>query len=132
MAAKSKQLIKAQPHAHMRPSVWAGRLALGRFVLTLSVNQAQKPEEEQEPLANRLAALRQEHGLSREELAEQLQIHPSTVITLERGSYLPSLRLALRISEVFGLPIEAIFFSPTTPELVEERLAGEEEIDARA
>jgi len=132
MSEESMQLIKAQPHAHMRPSVWAGRLALGRFVLTLSVNQAQKPEEKQEPITNRLAALRQERGLSREELAEQLQIHPSTVIALERGNYLPSLLLALRISEFFGLPIEAIFFSPTTHHLAEERLAGEEEIDARA
>lgn len=130
MSRKSAQPL--EPQGQLRPSVWAGRLALGRFVLTLSVNRAQGQEEAEEPIVNRLAALRQEHGLGREELAEQLKIHPSTVIAMERGEYLPSLRLALRMSEIFALPIEAIFFSPVPAHLAEEQLSSEEEINARA
>ncbi len=126
------QSARTQPHAHVRPSIWAGRLSLGRFVLTLSVNNKQEQREASEQISNRLAALRQELGLSREELAEQLQIHPSTVIALEKGSYLPGLRLALRISTLFGLPIEAIFFSSDTQQPTGEQLAKEEECDARA
>lgn len=131
MSEKSMQPVETQPHAHLRPSVWAGRLALGRFVLTLSVNRVQGQKDEHELITNRLVALRQERELSREELAEQLQIHPSTLIAMERGSYLPGLRLALRVSEIFELPIEDIFFSPSSRHLAGERLAGEEEIDAR-
>lgn len=58
---------------------------------------------------NRLPVLRAERGLSRQELAERLAIHYQTVGYLERGEYRPSLELAFRISEFFGLPIEAIF-----------------------
>ena len=111
------QQSKTEPHAHLRPSVWAGRLALGRLVLTLSVNRKHEQDNTAETITNRLALLRQEHGLSCEQLAEQLQIHPSTLIAIERGSYVPSLSLALRLSEVFEVPIEAIFFSPSTKHL---------------
>ena len=58
---------------------------------------------------NRLAVLRAERGLSRVELARALGVNYQTIGYLERGSYSPSLELALRLSEVFGLPIEAIF-----------------------
>lgn len=58
---------------------------------------------------NRLAVLRAERGLSRQELAAALEINYQTVGYLERGDYSPSLELAFRIKEFFDLPIEAIF-----------------------
>jgi putative transcriptional regulator len=58
---------------------------------------------------NRLAVLRTERGMSRVDLARNLGVNYQTVGYLERGDYSPSLELALRVSEVFGLPIEAIF-----------------------
>lgn len=48
-------------------------------------------------------------GLSRQELADQLEINFQTVGYLERGDYNPSLELAFRISEFFGVPIETVF-----------------------
>jgi putative transcriptional regulator len=70
---------------------------------------------------NRLAVLRAERGLSRQQLAEALGINYQTVGYLERGEYLPSLELAFRLSECFSLPIEAIFsrrpFKPMSEEL---------------
>jgi len=62
---------------------------------------------------NRLAVLRAERGLSRLALANALGINYQTIGYLERGEYNPSLELAFRISQFFGLPIEAIF--STTP-----------------
>jgi len=62
-----------------------------------------------ETLHNRIAVLRAERGLSRQELAEAIAVNYQTVGYLERGEYNPSLDLAFRISEVFDLPIEAIF-----------------------
>jgi putative transcriptional regulator len=60
-------------------------------------------------LHNRLAVLRAERGMSRQELAEALEVNYQTIGYLERGEYNPSLDLALRIGELFGLPVEAVF-----------------------
>ena len=60
-------------------------------------------------LHNRIAVLRVERGLSRQDLADQVGVNYQPIGCLERGAYNPSLELAFRLSEVFGLPIEAIF-----------------------
>ena len=82
-------------------------------------------------LYNRIALLRQERGLSRKELAEVIGVNFQTVGYLEREEYNPSLDLAFRISECFGLPIEFIFstkpLKPLSQEILEHRkkLGGE-------
>lgn len=58
---------------------------------------------------NRLPVLRAERGLSRQQLADAVGVNYQTIGYLERGDYHPSLELAFRLSECFGLPIEAIF-----------------------
>jgi putative transcriptional regulator len=58
---------------------------------------------------NRLPVLRAERGLSRTQLAALVEVNPQTIGALERGQYFPSLDLAMRFSEAFELPIEAIF-----------------------
>ncbi len=58
---------------------------------------------------NRLQVLRAERGLSRQALAEAVEVNYQTIGYLERGDYNPSLELAFRLSELFDLPIEAIF-----------------------
>ena len=60
-------------------------------------------------LYNRIAVLRAERGLSRQELADALEVNYQTIGFLERGDYAPSLALAFALSDYFGLPIEAIF-----------------------
>ena len=74
---------------------------------------------------NRIAVLRTERGLSRSDLADALDINFQTVGYLERGSFNPSLELAFKISEYFGLPIEAIFsrkpFRPLSEEVYGKR-----------
>lgn len=66
-------------------------------------------EKEKSVIYNRLQVLRAERGLSRQELADAVGVNFQTVGYLERGDYTPSLELALKFSEYFGLPIEAIF-----------------------
>ncbi|MCL5005960.1 MAG: helix-turn-helix transcriptional regulator [Acidobacteria bacterium] len=72
-------------------------------------------------LYNRIAVLRAERGLSRSALANALQVNYQTIGYIERGDFKPSLELAFRISEYFGLPIEAIFsrtpFRPLSEEV---------------
>jgi DNA-binding XRE family transcriptional regulator len=76
-------------------------------------------------LFNRIAVLRAERALPRSALAEALDINYQTVGYIERGDFNPSLELAFRISEFFGLPIEAIFsrqpFRPLSEELYGNR-----------
>ncbi len=76
-------------------------------------------------LYNRIAVLRQERDISRKELAEIIGVNFQTVGYLEREEYNPSLDLAIRISECFGLPIEMIFstepLKPMSQELLNHR-----------
>lgn len=60
-------------------------------------------------LYNRISVLRAERNLSRQDLADALGVNYQTIGYMERGDYNPSLELAFRASELFGLPIEAIF-----------------------
>lgn len=63
----------------------------------------------EDPIPNRIAELRERDGLSRVELAQQVGVNPQTIGYLERGEYNPSLALAFRLADLFGLPIEQIF-----------------------
>ncbi len=80
-----------------------------------------RPERTEPVLYNRLAVLRAERDLSRQELAEGLGVTYQTIGYLERGEYNPSLDLALRAAEFFALPVEAIFsrrpFAPMSAQL---------------
>ena len=62
---------------------------------------------------NRLKILRAERDWSQQDLAERLQVSRQSVNAIETGKYDPSLPLAFRIAELFGLKIEEIFASPT-------------------
>ncbi|MBF6176183.1 helix-turn-helix transcriptional regulator [Nocardia blacklockiae] len=61
--------------------------------------------------------LRAERGISRRQLAEALGVHYQTIGYLERGEYSPSLHLALRISEFFGVAVEVVFSTAPFPRL---------------
>lgn len=58
---------------------------------------------------NRIAVLRTERKLSRQQLADAIDVNYQTIGYLERGEYNPSLDLAFRFAEFFELPIETIF-----------------------
>jgi len=60
-------------------------------------------------MKNRLKVLRAERSWSQSDLAERLQVSRQSVNAIETGKYDPSLPLAFRIADVFGLPIEDIF-----------------------
>ena len=60
-------------------------------------------------LKNRLKVLRAERDWSQLELARRLEVSRQSVNAIETGKYDPSLPLAFRIGDVFGLPIEQIF-----------------------
>lgn len=60
-------------------------------------------------MKNCLKALRSERGWSQQKLAHQLGVSRQSVNAIETGKYDPSLPLAFRIADLFGLAIEEIF-----------------------
>jgi putative transcriptional regulator len=62
---------------------------------------------------NRLKLLRAERNWSQGDLAERLEVSRQSVNAIETGRYDPSLPLAFKIAELFGLSIEDIFVSPS-------------------
>lgn len=47
--------------------------------------------------------------MSRQELAERVEVNPQTIGFIERGDYSPSLELAFKLCEVFGVRIDQLF-----------------------
>ena len=64
-------------------------------------------------MENRLRLLRAERSWSQLDLAERLEVSRQSVNAIETGKYDPSLPLAFRIAELFGLAIEEVFVSPS-------------------
>jgi len=62
---------------------------------------------------NRLKVLRAERDWSQSDLADRLEVSRQSVNAIETGRYDPSLPLAFKIAELFGLSIEDIFTSPS-------------------
>jgi putative transcriptional regulator len=62
---------------------------------------------------NRLKVLRATRNWSQGDLADRLGVSRQSVNAIETGKYDPSLPLAFRIAELFGLAIEQVFVSPT-------------------
>lgn len=70
-----------------------------------------------EAIYNRIAMLRAERKITRRELAEALDVHYQTIGYLERGEFSPSLHLALKIAQYFGVPVEVVFATEPFPHI---------------
>ena len=62
---------------------------------------------------NRLRVLRAERAWSQQDLAERLEVSRQSVNAIETGRYDPSLPLAFKIADLFGMTIEEIFQNPS-------------------
>ena len=60
-------------------------------------------------MKNRLEELRKNRGIKQEELASVLEVSRQTIGSLENGRYNPSILLAFKIANFFGISIEEIF-----------------------
>ena len=61
-------------------------------------------------LRNRLKELRARHDLTQEALAERVGVSRQSIISIEKGGYSPSVKLALRIARVLQVPLEEAFW----------------------
>ena len=60
-------------------------------------------------MKNRMEEKRKAQGLPQQQLAVLLGVSRQTIISLESGKYNPSILLAHRIAQTFGVRIEDIF-----------------------
>lgn len=74
---------------------------------------------------NRLKMLRVERSLSRNELAELVGVHPQTIGYIERQQYNPTIDLALNLSKILGVGLDAIFSSEPFELLKDSSLRSE-------
>jgi putative transcriptional regulator len=60
-------------------------------------------------MKNRIRVLRAEKGWSQAELADRVHVSRNSINAIENGRFDPSLPLAFRIADNFGLSVEEVF-----------------------
>ncbi len=61
------------------------------------------------PLYNRLKEYRAKINVNQHEMGKLVGVSRQTISQIERGDYSPSVTLALKIAQIFGVPVEEIF-----------------------
>jgi putative transcriptional regulator len=60
-------------------------------------------------MKNKLKVFRAMHDLTQEDLAEKLGVTRQTINAIEKQRYNPSLELAFKLADFFGVTIEELF-----------------------
>ena len=60
-------------------------------------------------MKNRVKELRTAAGMTQQQLADRVHVSSHTIISLEKELYNPSLLLAYRIAELFGVTVEDLY-----------------------
>ncbi len=60
-------------------------------------------------MRNNIKIERARHDITQEKLAELIGVSRQTINSIEKNKYVPSTVLALRLSEVFSLPVNELF-----------------------
>lgn len=58
---------------------------------------------------NNVSVTRKKSGLTQSELANLAFVTRQTIISLEKGDYVPSVALALKLAEVMNTKVESLF-----------------------
>jgi putative transcriptional regulator len=65
--------------------------------------------KQNEIVKNNVAALRKEAQLTQQQLAQEIGVTRQTIIAIEKGNYIPSILLAIKLSRTLHHPVEEIF-----------------------
>ena len=60
-------------------------------------------------MINRVYELRKLNKMTQDDLASRLGVTRQTIISIDKGKYVASLQLALKMSQVFNVSVEDIF-----------------------
>lgn len=62
-----------------------------------------------EYITNRVFELRKVMNVTQEDLAKAVRVSRQTIIAIEKGNYIPSLLLGLKVAKFFKKPVEEVF-----------------------
>jgi len=62
-----------------------------------------------EYVTNKVYDLRKEKGVTQEEFAQAIGVSRQTVVAIEKGNYIPSLLLGIKIARFFEKEVEEVF-----------------------
>ena len=74
-------------------------------------------------MKNRLKVFRAMHDLTQEDLAEKLGVTRQTINAIEKQRYNPSLELAFKLADFFGVTIEELFIREHREDSAEPEVA---------
>ena len=60
-------------------------------------------------ISNQVFQFRSKKNITQEELAKAVGVSRQTIISIEKGNYIPSLLLGLKIARFFKKPVEEVF-----------------------
>ncbi|MEM5567024.1 MULTISPECIES: helix-turn-helix transcriptional regulator [Psychroserpens] len=61
-------------------------------------------------MKNNIKIERARHNLTQGDLAEKIGVSRQSINAIEKGKYVPSALLAIKIAKLFKLPVEDLFF----------------------
>ena len=62
-----------------------------------------------EHIVNRVLEFRKEINATQEDLARAVKVSRQTIIAIEKGNYVPSLLLGIKVARFFKKPVEEVF-----------------------
>lgn len=65
-------------------------------------------------MKNRIKVERAELDITQQQLAEAVGVSRQTIVAIEKGRFMPSTPLALKISKYFGKHVESVFILEET------------------
>lgn len=63
-----------------------------------------------EMIKNRVYEIRIKSDMTQEKLGEKVGVSRQTIIAIEKGNYIPSVLLAIKLAKFFKRPVEEIFY----------------------
>ena len=61
-------------------------------------------------MKNNIKIERARHDMTQGDLAEKIGVSRQSINAIEKGKYVPSALLAIKIAQLFKLPVEELFF----------------------
>jgi putative transcriptional regulator len=63
-----------------------------------------------EKVMSKMAQYRRKSGMTQEEAANAVDVTRQTIIAIEKGNYVPSVLLAMKIAKLFNARVEDLFY----------------------
>ncbi len=60
-------------------------------------------------MKNKVKEIREQHSLTQEQLAQKIGVSRQSIISIEKGYYVPTTVLALKIASILKVSTEALF-----------------------